>query len=329
VNVLQTKKPSFHGASETLITSGQHFPPGIWPTLFRMNALGFFLHRLAWQFGIRNERNRWNAVTRETQTLSEAQDILGRLCWPETGEIDELTGEYWQIRDKHDSQAKLRGESDALQDRLDQLQEDLEGIESRYDGMVAELLSKKDAIMDRAAVMNEAVDEIRDQDIATRSRFSSLKNKLDVLKKQEDASLDEEIEKTRLALVELKSAHEESKKLIEEKELEVKAVEESVGSVEQEIASKREQMKAETESLVAEIGRGSKSVAEYSARIGALENAKTELSFRIGQFLSQNLDSENPEIRKVLGNHRSIISKIIYLKRSIQYNTRLARRAGR
>lgn len=99
--------------------------------------------------------------------------------------------------------------------------------------------------------------------------------------------------------------------------------------VEKEIFNKRDEMRAETSNLVAEIGRSSKQVAEISAKIGAIENAKTELTFRVGQFLSQNLNSDDPKVRKVLTNHRSLVSKIIYLKQSIQYNTRLARRAQR
>jgi chromosome segregation ATPase len=268
-------------------------------------------------------------VTRETQILSEAQDLLGRLSWQQAGKIDELTGEFWQLKDKDDQQAKLRAESENLLAKVDGMKEQLDGIENKYDEIIDQLQAKKDGVMDKAADMNADLDELRDDDAATRQRFNSLKSKLEVLKKQEDPSLNDEIEKTRVAMADLKVSHEENKKQIEQREAEVRVVEQSVQGIEKEIAAKREEMRAECAELVSEIGRSSKVVAELSAKIGSLENAKSELSFRIGQFLSNNLDSKNPEIKKVLRNFGPIVDKIVYLKRSIQYNTRLARRAMR
>ena len=62
----------------------QEDPPAdssVEPSLYCMNAIGFFIGRFAWQLGLRMERARWNSVTRETQLLAETQDLLGRLAW--------------------------------------------------------------------------------------------------------------------------------------------------------------------------------------------------------------------------------------------------------
>jgi chromosome segregation ATPase len=279
-----------------------------------MNALGFFLRRLAWQFGIRGERARWNSVTRETQILSEAQDLLGKLAWRNTSKIDDLTGEYWQLKDLDDQQAKLREQSEQLLDRVEQLKEKLHSIEDRYDDQIDGLRQEKDQIMEQAGEMTAAMEEIRDEDAATRERFGSLKMKLDVLKRQEGLDLSAEIEKTRTALHQLKLDHEQFKSQLESKETELRKVEVSVQAVDARIAQKREEMKVESADLVTEIGKLSKTVAEISAKIGALENAKTELSFKVGQYLSNNAES------------RPIVGKITALRKSIQYNQRLARR---
>ena len=67
-------------------------------------------------------------------------------------------------------------------------------------------------------------------------------------------------------------------------------------------------------------------IAELSAKIGALENQKGEISFLVGQYLSNNLDSRDPAVQHALRPFRPLISRIKYLKASIQYNQRLARR---
>ncbi len=292
-----------------------------------MNAFGFFLRRLAWQFGIRRERARWNAVTHETQILSEAQDLLGRLAWPNVSGIEELTGEYWQLRDMDNQQAKLREESESLIERIESMQSDLNGIEAKYASRIDELRAKKTGIMDNAAQVTDEMDEIRERDQATRQRFASLKRKLDVLKRQEGQDLSAEIEKTRTALVELKKEHDQCSAALEAKENEVAEIEGGVQEVDEAISQQREEMKRESSDLVAEIGRMSKRVADLSAKIGALENSKTELAFQVGQYLSNNADSRNPEVQKVLRPYRSIMGQIGQLRKSIQFNQRLARRS--
>ena len=48
-----------------------HLPPPC------MNAFGYFLHRFGSRLGLSSERHRWTAINRETQILSEAEDLLG------------------------------------------------------------------------------------------------------------------------------------------------------------------------------------------------------------------------------------------------------------
>jgi chromosome segregation ATPase len=291
-----------------------------------MNAFGFFIHRLAWQFGYRRERTRWGSVTRETQFLSEAQDLLGRLAWKQTGALDDLTGEFWQLKDLDSQQEKLRAQSEQMLTKIDELKEQLNGIEDKYEEQIDDLRDHKASVMERAAVIAAEMDEIRQDDEVTRDKFGSLKMKLDVLKRQEGVDLTGEIEKTRLALQELKVVHDANKRVIEAKETEVNIVEASVQGVDGEIAKKRAEMKEKSSGLVTEIGQLSKSVAETSAKIGTLETAKSELSFKVGVYLSDHADSRDPTIRKALGGFRPLVTKILALRKSISYNQRLARR---
>jgi chromosome segregation ATPase len=293
-----------------------------------MNAIGFFMRRLAWQFGIKKERNRWSAVTRETQLLAEAQDLLGKLAWPMCNEIDDLSGEYWQILDLDKRQQEMRDLSEQLTNDNEASQEKLYEIEDRYDNQVQSILSRKRELMEKAVVIMNDVEDIKGRDSDTRRKFGSLKAKLEVLKRQ-DGDYTAEIERTRQTLVKLKEEHARDLAEITGRESEVEKLENGVQRIDDEVASRREQLKAETTDLVAEIGRRSKQIAELSAKIGSIDTQKGDLSFLIGQYLSNAIDGRDPGVHRALNAYRPIVAKIKSLRASIQYNQRLARRISR
>ena len=286
------------------------------------------MHRLAWQFGIKGERARWGAVTRETQLLAEAQDLLGKLSWPGLESADDISGEYWMLRDLDGQQQTLRDSVETMISENENAQDRLYDIEDRYEQQVQGIQGRKKELMEKAVVIMEDVEQIKDRDSDTRRRFSSLKAKLEVLKKQ-DGDYTAEIEKTRTQLVKLKEEHTRDLSDIAARESEVEKLEQGVTRLDEEIATRRDAMREETTDLVAEIGRRSKLIAENSAKIGSLDTRKGELSFRIGQYLSNNLDSKDQGIQAVLRDFRPIVTKIKDLRTSIQYNQRLARRIGR
>ena len=294
-----------------------------------MNALGFFIGRLAWQLGVTRERARWNAVTRETQQLAETQDLLGKLAWPASAPVERLSGEYWQITDLHQQQQALRAQSEQLTAENDQAQDRLYVIEDAVEDEIDIVRKRKSDLMSKAVAIMDEVEVIKERDSETRRRFTSLKGKLEVLKKQEEGDFSEEIEKTRHSLATLKDEHTQDLAAIASLEADVQRLELSVQGIDAEIAGLRERHKAETADLVQEIGKRSKLIAELSARVGAFEANKNELSFQIGQDLSNQIDLPEPAVRQVLSRYSPLVKRIKYLRRSIQYNQRLARRASR
>ena len=294
-----------------------------------MNALGFFIGRFAWQLGITLERARWNAVTRETQQLAETQDLLGKLAWPATSSVERLSGEFWQITDLHQQQQELRSASGQLTSENDIAQDRLFSLEDSVEDEIDLIRKRKAELMSKAVGIIDEVDEIKDRDSETRRRFTSLKGKLEVLKKQEGIGFADEIDKTRQNLAELKEEHSRDLQAIAGLEAGVQRLELAVQGIDAEIAGLRERHKSDTADLVQEIGRRSKQIAELSARVGALEANKNEFSFQIGQYLSNQIDAPDPGVKQVLSRYGLLVKRIKHLRRSIQFNQRLARRASR
>ena len=293
-----------------------------------MNAFGFFTRRLLWQFGIRQERQRWSTVTRETQFLAEAQDLLGKLAWPLCDDIEDLSGEYWQILDLDKRQQEMRDLSEQLTTDNEAAQDKLYEIEDRYDHQVQSILSRKRELMEKAVEIMNDVEEIKNRDGDTRRKFGSLKAKMEVLKKQ-DGDYAAEIEKTRGTLVKLKDSHARDLAEITGRESEVEKLEQAVQRIDDEVSSRRDALRAETAELVSEIGKRSKQIAELSAKIGSIDTQKGDLTFQIGQYLSNAIDHKEPGVQKPLNAYRPIVTKIKNLRVSIQYNQRLARRISR
>lgn len=310
----------------------QEDPPAdssVEPSLYCMNAIGFFIGRFAWQLGLRMERARWNSVTRETQLLAETQDLLGRLAWVNISKVDRLSGEYWQITDLHRQQVELRSQSEKLSGENDIAQDRLYVIEDAMEDQIDALRKNKADFMSKAVKFMDQIEETKDRDSETRRRFTSLKAKLEVLKKQTEGDFSEEIEKTRHLLASLKEEHSRDLAAIATHEGKVQALELSVQGIDAEINGLRDKHKAETADLVSEIGKRSKQIAEISAKVGSIESQKISLSFQIGQYLSNQIENPEPEVKTVLNNYRPLTNRITYLRRSIQYNQRLARRASR
>ncbi len=320
----------FHPLPCHFIVGNWHCPPPLSPSIpshSLMNALGFLMHRLAWQLGLKSERNRWAAVTRETQMLAEAQSSLGRFSWPLMEKVDHTSGEFWVLLDLDNQQRSIRELTEKLNSENERDQEILYTIEDRCEQDIAKIRTEKKTSVEEAQRLTQGMEALKDRDSDTRRRFANLKTKLEVLKKQEGDYTDE-LEKTRLILQDLKTEHENNLEEISQIDTLVKVIEGTVGRLDEAVAARRRAQTDEATDLVSKIGRRSKQIAEGSAKVGLLENQKNELSFQIGQYLSDNIETRDQNLRQVLKRFRPITNRIKYLKSSILYNQRLVRRSG-
>lgn len=293
-----------------------------------MNAFGFFVRRIAAQFGFRGERSLWGAVNRETQILGEAEDLLGRLAWTDVRDIDELSGEYWQILDLDRQQQELRQASREADERNQQLREKLYAIEDAFDEKLTSLRQRKAQRMEQALELMREIDQLKRWKDQAKKKFQNLQVKLDLMRRhgQDPSQISAEAVKTKEAMERLKEQFTSDLNEINEKSAQIEECEKEIAEIDAEMAKLRVQVREETAELNQEIGRLSKQIAEYSAKIGALENVKAEYYAQLGHFLSTNMDSRDPAIVAVLRKHRPLLSRIAYYQRSIAYNRQLVSR---
>jgi DNA repair exonuclease SbcCD ATPase subunit len=292
-----------------------------------MNAFGYFLHRCGARLGIGAERHRWAAINRETQILTEAEDLLGRLAWPDVKDIEELSGEYWQIRDLEQQQESLRQQSQEADERNETLKDRLHALEAEAQQRFQSLRDRKSKRMEDALGLMRDIEELKGWKEETKKKFLNHKSKIELMKRLGKAGeqTGSEVEKTELAMARLKEQFSEDLENIKAKTAQIDTVEQEVAALDRELTEAKARLKSDTAELNAEISRLSKRIADLSAKIGALENTKSGFYFTVGHFLSDNIYTRDPLIFRVLRKYRQLISRIIHYRRSIAYNQRLTR----
>jgi chromosome segregation ATPase len=288
-----------------------------------MNAFGYIVRRFFRSFGVFRSHQVRTQLSKEKQIVSEAEDLLGRLAWRDTQNIQELAGQYWKMTDFERQQERLRTEGEHFAVENDDVRDTLDSIENHYSGEIGQMKEDKRIRMEKAIDIMRAIDEVKEAAEYREGIFNGLEMKIKVLREEDPAAYGDEIRKTLVSMEQIQEQLDRDNGIISKRTAQLDSVENEVAKIEEEIDALKLEMARETADVRTEIGRLSKKVAEVSAKIGALQNLKNDLSYEVGQFLSQNAYSRNPVVRPVLKKHRAIISKILYFRRSIDYHVRL------
>ncbi len=289
-----------------------------------MNAAAYQLSKVARFFGFRFERNRLAALTRESQFLQEAIDLLGRAAWQDTSEIDDVAVEFWQIRDTEQKQVALKEQMETIKAESQTLEEERARIEHQFSTEINELKEQK------IEIMGQAIGLMRDNDASkanlerVKRRYAGMKLRLKAIEEGNHPGGDDPAQLQQM-MDDLKATYSQMQGGLESGSSEVKTFETQIAEVDSNLETRKSALRAASAEIVGQIGKAAKQLADLSAQIGSLQNSKNALANRIGHFLSQHVESPPPEVKSVLRKHGALTSKIKYFRRSIHYNQRLSR----
>ena len=289
-----------------------------------MNAFGYVYRRVLWQFGIKRVKKRWEIANKELQVLKEAEDLLGRVAWREADDVDELTGEFWQLRN-------IEGQEQELENEIERLTDENEGLEDEIFDLTEDLHEEIDQLVEQRNEVAEDVDqylleieEIREEAAEIRRRFDGHKVKYKVLKEQNGS--EEDLENIQGVLKELREQFNERKDLTISRNEQIESVETRLLQVDEAIHAKRTEIGQKTAKISQKIGENSKRLADCMAKLGAYERERSDLQSKIGLYLSAN-PTGTAGLRKATQKHMDLVGRINYFRKSIQYNQRLAKGA--
>lgn len=289
-----------------------------------MNAFGYIVRRILWQFGIKRSKKRWEIANRELQYLKAAEDLLGKLAWREADQVEELTGEYWQL--KH-----IENHEKALQEEGEKLKAETERLEDKIFEVTDELHEQIDSLTEQRASVASQVDkilieieEVREDAAAIRHRFDGMKVKYKVMKDEGRSEADLEV--IQEGLRKLRDEFNARKEATVGRNKKIEEIEQGLAKFDDEIHAKRKLVGERTAVLSQKIGENSKRQADVLAKLGAYERERQELQSKMGLYLSAN-PHLSPGHRRATARHMRLIQQINYFRKSIQYNQRLARGA--
>lgn len=290
-----------------------------------MNAAGYVFRRVLWQFGIKRAKKRWETANRELQILKEAEDLLGRVAWREADEIEELTGEYWQLKNIEGQEVAITSEIERIRQENEDLEDQIFDITDDIHEEIDQLVEKRNAVAADVDQYLVEIEDIREEAAEIRRRFDGHKVKYKVLKQQQDGDPGE-LAKIQTTLKELREAFNERKDQTIERNRRIEEIETRLMAVDETIHEKRQEIGVRTARVSQKIGENSRRLADLMAQAGAFERERRELQSKIGLYLSANPDGSEG-LRKATRHHMDLVGKINYFRKSIQYNQRLARGA--
>lgn len=290
--------------------------------LRRMNHLEFFARKAAARLGVVAPRRYLRNATEESILLKEAETLIGKMAWRELEHVEELTNEYWRIRQLDVEQEKLQAELDNATEEMNRVQEAATSPETQFTPQLERMGARLDIEREKLTAKLASMQELILGAEAVRKKFNGLKLKLSVLKGE---NADEQtLESVRQDLQVTMNHYGEMAREVENLRSEIRLFERKIKAIESEMENLRGRISHRERNLTREVSDVSRLIMEINSRLAILEGEKSELFCTIGHLLRVGHEPESDAYRDVLDRFSPIIQQARNLSKSIDFNRRLA-----
>ncbi|MEM8953662.1 MAG: hypothetical protein AAGD22_05885, partial [Verrucomicrobiota bacterium] len=151
-----------------------------------MNTLSFLVSSLGKKLGVRRPAAWRSALNREHHLLKTAEQALGAQSWTEVEKIEELTIEYWEIKDIEHQQLELEERNRNLEKEVESSRVEKEKITEEFNDIIEK---KRGELIGKNSVLDAVTSEIKQlehEKQAIERLFEALKLKRKVLLEQGD-----------------------------------------------------------------------------------------------------------------------------------------------
>jgi chromosome segregation ATPase len=287
-----------------------------------MNRLEFLARKAAARLGVVAPRLYLRNATEESILLKEAETLIGKMAWRDLEHVEELTNEYWRIRQLDMEQTKLGQERDVATAEMERIQAAANAPETQFAPQLEKigllLDSERDKLTEKLRAMQDSIHAAE----MVRKKFNGLKLKLSVLKGE---NADEpSLEGVRHDLQETKTRYGELARDVENIRGDVGLIERKIKAIESEMDNLRGRISLRERNLTRELSDAGRRLMEINSRLSILESEKAELYCTIGRLLRVGTHAGSDAYRDVLDRFSPIIQQARTLSKSIEFNRRLA-----
>ena len=272
-----------------------------------MTKLEFILRRLMKEIGICNRLHHSKKVSQLSQKLIQDEIKLGEIIWREIIGIAELKDAYQKLNSlvNKEEDIKLSHKNKLKKNEL--LKREAESIEGEADQKIKSLYKFQGDLSEELIDIKRKSQEYEAICADLRKKFINPNNEI-------SEEIIEEIKsqytETRQLLVKLKLKDQQARNQLEK----------TKGQL-QEILTSTSRMNSE---IMSKVSKSSKDLASNTTEFEAIQGYKEKAYMKIGAFLVQNFNSDDPSIISIKEKFKIRPSESERLQRSIQYHHILA-----
>lgn len=290
-----------------------------------MTPTRYYVFRIAQIFGYSQKNSRMGAAAAETHLLKEAESHLGRAIWRNTEDIEGVSVEYWNLRKLEKQHTLLEEKLNHYRDELTKAHEERASLLEVTNEPFMDLLEKRKAIFTEMEEFARERDRVVARARDVRRSYDGFKTKQEVLAKEGKQS-PEQLETIKKKLAELKSeftALKRERHSIAEK---ITAGDAVVDSIDAEILKRKKERRTKASEAFHDIGDANQEMSTLRGELGALNTQMGQLYSEIGRYVSRAAATD-AECAKACEKYRGLVDVMGALRKSIQYNHKLAEEA--
>jgi chromosome segregation ATPase len=288
-----------------------------------MTPSKYFFLCIASRFGYLRKSVRLADATTETHLLKEAETFLGEAIWRDTENVQNLSMEYWNLKKFTNECEILSKEILRLQGKFNAPYQEPDASQEGVTGSLQDLTKERSETLTHLDDLIIARERIIANAHEVRRKYDGLKIKLDILSKASDDQ--PEIQNATTHLAEIRDEFEALKQARDNIAQDIETARARIEEIDAGMGDKKKSDKSASGMNSQFIGDANQQISARQARINSLNTQIRQLHGDIGRYISLNYPND-PKCKKIGKGHRGQIEVMAALRRSIQFNWKLAER---
>lgn len=278
---------------------------------------------IASRLGYSRKRMRLSHVTSESHLLKEAETYLGEAVWRETENIKALSVEYWNLKKLVKDQNALAKEIDQFREKINETYEVRTESWKTVNESIQDLADKRKKLLDDLYILTRKRDYVVVKARKIRSHYHGLKIKQEVLRKEGDQIPEIVSTYSRMSVIraDFDKLREERAKIGEN----IAVVNAKIKEIDRLVSERKKVGQSKVAENWESVGDASQQISVRRTQLNSIQLQIRQLYAEIGRYIILNLPKD-PECKKAGKEQRGLIGVMVALRKSIQYNIKLAER---
>ena len=290
-------------------------------------TIGYYLISSFLQhFGVRRKSKRMTDAAFETHLMQDGEEILGAYCWEKIEHIEELSMQYWSLR-------QLKRAEKSILSQINDAEKILASAQKQRASEVDHSIELGETFLGEQATILESIEELsKDRDLIiaeaakTKKRHSALKMKVKVLQEEDEAHESSEIHEARNELAALRKFFATDKTRLDLIEVKLEQQNDQLNKIKGKIDLASGPLSGASE-VFSTISQANRDITKHRADLGLVQEEQATLFHEVGRFL--NINSMRIDCREACQDHRGIQEQTRLLRQSIDLNQKLVDRLGK